>query len=136
MKNWLTYSTAVMPKSFLAIFAKSRWSTFFANSALCSDHSASEILKGGAGSAARAPPTRSSCEATAPAADAARTSRREGLVMWSQSLTGKWLAAPLAGRVLSPEAKRPATGAANRGATALLFRFRLSVLLDLRDELL
>src|SRR3954452_22247141 len=89
MKNWLTYSTAVMPKSVLAIFAKSRWSTFFANSALCSDHSAREILKSGAPAVAAclfAEPAGSSapdavrdaCAATAHAADAARKSRRVG----------------------------------------------------------
>src|SRR5690606_5320014 len=45
MKNWLTYSTALIPKSFLAFAGKSRLSSLPENSCLFKDHSASEILK-------------------------------------------------------------------------------------------
>src|SRR5258708_3011848 len=47
LKNWLTYSTASMPNSALAIRGKSRLVIFLANRARCSDHSAREILNSG-----------------------------------------------------------------------------------------
>src|SRR6266496_5923879 len=84
LKNWLTYSSAWMPKSLLATLAKSRWSICPANSALWNDHSASEIWYQGllAGNSLSRPPREARPTAAAARVDCSRKRRRSiGRVM-------------------------------------------------------
>src|SRR5688572_18042295 len=61
MKNWFTYSTAEIPKSFFAFAGKSRLVILPSNKVLCNDHSASDILKNNAGAAAATLDVESAC---------------------------------------------------------------------------